>query len=179
MEETKMKRQLKFRCWDATAKIMTYGIGINSAGEPMSHEIYHRSWNIEIAHPPYPNLLEVQRGFEKIKDGFTLMQFTGLKDKNGNEIYEGDIVSLDGNITADNSMGILPNGWNFGKDDQYEVFWGELAGWELRMEVKSDSPYNAKYLNHARSLLIGGRCEIIGNIYEHPHLLNKNDPQKS
>ncbi len=42
------------------------------------------------------------------------MKKTGLFDSNNIEISEGDMVSLSGNMTADNSMGELPNGWAFG-----------------------------------------------------------------
>ena len=44
-----------------------------------------------------------------------------IRDREGDAIREGDFVSLDGNITADNSMGELPNGWAFDEDDIYEV----------------------------------------------------------
>jgi hypothetical protein len=53
------------------------------------------------------------------------MKETGLKDKNGAMIHEGNFVSLDGNITADDSMGFLPNGWTFDEDDVYEVYFDE------------------------------------------------------
>jgi catalase (peroxidase I) len=87
---------------------------------------------------------------------------TGLKDKNGVEISAGDKVSLAGNMTADNSFGILPNGWTFDEDDVYEVYFDErIKNWSLRLGVEPDSPYNRKYLNHAVSLLHGAAVAII------------------
>ena len=47
---------------------------------------------------------------------------TGLLDKHGTEIKEGDFVSLAGNMTSDDSFGVLPNGWMFDEEDVYEVY---------------------------------------------------------
>jgi uncharacterized phage protein (TIGR01671 family) len=103
-----------------------------------------------------------------------IMQYTGLHDKNGKEIYEGDIVSLANNMTADDSLGFLPNGWIFDDDDKYAVVWGEkLGGWELNIKGCDfeNNVEDAKYLDHARSLLVDESTEIIGNIYENPELV--------
>jgi hypothetical protein len=86
---------------------------------------------------------------------------TGLLDKNGKMIQGGDFVSLDGNMTADNSLGSLPNGWTFDEDDIYEVYWDErISKWSLKLDVEPDSAYNVKYMNHAVSLLHSGDVEI-------------------
>ena len=86
---------------------------------------------------------------------------TGILDRNGIEIKDGDFVSLDGNITSDDSLGYLPNGWIFDESDVYEVFFDErINEWSLKMNVEPDSPYNIKYLNHAVSLLHSGDVEI-------------------
>lgn len=68
-----MKREIKFRLWSNSLKIMF---------SPNS-EIRHL-WSIK----------EAPNGNIKVDDGDVLMQFTGMKDKNGVEIYEGDIVRI-------------------------------------------------------------------------------------
>jgi hypothetical protein len=83
----------------------------------------------------------------------SLMQYTGLKDKNGKEIYEGDVVKFDTrDIGGDIGIGVVE--WC----DDFTI--GNYPGWMLwcprwayRME------------------LLG--CDIIGNIYENPELIEK------
>lgn len=87
---------------------------------------------------------------------------TGYKDSNGGEICEGDWVSLDGNMTADDSMGVLPNGFEFTTSDVYEVFFDRrINDWSLQIPVELDSEYNVKYLNHAVSLLHSGMVKLV------------------
>lgn len=90
------------------------------------------------------------------------MKETGLLDKIGTMIKDGDYVSLDGNMTADDSMGVLPNGWTFDETDIYQVYWDErISKWSLRLGVEPDTAYNVKYMNHAVSLLHSGATQII------------------
>ena len=84
---------------------------------------------------------------------FTLMQYTGLKDKNGVEIYEGDIITMDKN--GEKSMHRV----KYMDDNDYPAF-------DLVPFVDCDC--NA--LSYAMA-----ECEIevIGNIYENPELLEE------
>lgn len=93
------------------------------------------------------------------------MKDTGLKDKQGRPILEGQRVSLNGNMTADDSLGVLPNGWVFDETAVYEVYWDErIPNWSLRLGVEPDSPYNVKYMNHAVGLLHSGAVEIVPEV---------------
>lgn len=79
-----------------------------------------------------------------------LMQFIGLLDKNGKEIYEGDILK-----NEYNEINIVK--WTWGK-------WHEMVGHgEMGAIINS----GFRILSH------GNKHEIIGNIYENPELLEK------
>jgi uncharacterized phage protein (TIGR01671 family) len=82
-----------------------------------------------------------------------LMQYTGLKDKNGKEIYEGDIVEVE------ISYGLNPP--NLGRA---VVEFRDLS-WRFEFLNKGDEEecYAKEWHNQ--------HTEVIGNIYEHPELL--------
>jgi len=85
-----------------------------------------------------------------------------MKDANGVEIKAGHWVSLDGNMTSDDSLGLLPNGWVFDESDVYEVYFDErINALSLKLRVEPDSDENIKYMNHAVSLLHGGDVKVV------------------
>lgn len=79
-------------------------------------------------------------------DEITLMQSTGLKDKNGKEVFEGDIVKMAKDV--------------YSEPTYYEVV--RHRGGAYRLESKQHGC--ELWLRHAD-------CEIVGNVYENPELL--------
>lgn len=95
-------------------------------------------------------------------DKKTLAQYTGLKDKNGREIYEGDIVRF---VNFDSSGGQRADREITGvikyQSGLYEIWNNNESEF-----FESDGAF---ILNHA--WLQDDEFEVIGNIYENPKLL--------
>jgi uncharacterized phage protein (TIGR01671 family) len=120
-------RELRFRAWDRIKRKMLYGVS---------------PFNVHITDENEPLLsLEYSK-----HDDCEFEQYTGLKDKNGKEIYEGDIVDF--------------------VDD------GECIG---VVEYDAPEFYlNADATNWGAMYLERTRCQrVIGNIHENPELLEE------
>lgn len=99
---------------------------------------------------------------DRLKD-IVLMQCSGLKDKNNNLIYEGDIVSV--KVETQDF---------FGEDEYYsENYKGEiiLEKGEIAIDVIDTTKHPISLYYHAKG------CKIIGNIYENPKLLEINNEE--
>jgi uncharacterized phage protein (TIGR01671 family) len=86
---------------------------------------------------------------------YTLMQYTGLTDKHGQEIYECDVVSNKWH----NPLADRP------EDDRYYV---EFKNGMYRMFDIAKRPGRDRFL-----WMQNDRVEVIGNKFEHPHLLQE------
>ena len=101
--------------------------------------VYGSFWN----HPVYPDIIE-DYATHRLVDRDTVGQFTGLKDKDGKEVYEGDILA--------NSHDVRVIEW---RDYQWSM-------------VSHTHPFQAT----VPMIWIGG-YKVVGNIYDNPGLLER------
>lgn len=87
-----------------------------------------------------------------------IMQFTGLHDKNGKEIYEGDIVSIPSTCYENPQIEVVEI--RVEKDHTHRDAFFECF------------PFNS-YLQSEDCYGTASESEVIGNIYENPELLQK------
>jgi len=107
-------------------------------------EIKFRAWNPHEKIMDFDELIPAQEVW--FDEGTILMQYTGLKDKNGREIYEGDVVEVVGHAWRDDWGGI-----------EEVVSWRE----DGHFFPFGDDDY----------AFTGENVKVIGNIYENPELL--------
>ena len=129
-----MQRQLKFRAWDKLAKQFTY-----------PDKGYQGHYVLDL-NGRFQNLQNGSGG-----DEYVVQQWTGLKDYESNDIYEGDIVryELDGTVYTQT------------------VGWGN-NGWEMEDTRLYSTPSITNLPNF----------EVVGNIFENSELLN-NELEKN
>ena len=154
-----MQDRFKFRVWDKSEKKMHYtDFVITSTGyaaklQPM-YELEEDENGDEIEIQCEKEFMIDQTDFEFDKK-MVVMQSTGLKDKNGKLIYEGDIVQFydDGFLKT---MKII---WD---NDELDF---KAIGLKKSVECYEEDFLYLGYIKKEYSL------EVIGNIYENPELL--------
>ena len=150
-------REIKFRAWD-------------KRNNRMWHDNTESYYNDVLKRPYKQNLMLRMDGdirtCQWYEDGVTmhelsdyeLMQYTGLKDKNGKEIYEGDIVkNIDDEMIGEIFYHPLFFAFMF-ETKEGRGYLGQEANFTIDNE-EDDRPTYCPYL------------EVIGNIYENKELL--------
>lgn len=126
---------IKFRAWNGYRKIMADYVSAiqngDTQGTPSSVNVIvnrkNETWDIK-------------------NDDVKLLQFTGLKDENGKDIYENDLVRLTDDL----------------EDPIYKVIFDEA-----KFEISGGGvcyDLGEEFMN----------CEVIGNVHENPELLEED-----
>lgn len=132
-----MERPIKFRAWDKKNKTM-----------------------IVI----FDNTKQTEWFLPNVSNNFDVMQFTGLKDINHNEIYEKDILKICNHVfTVQYEIGGFMLVRTTDKTDMYDLFkdcWNDdvypLTQFHWNVDAEEDLLAN---------------CEVIGNVYENSELM--------
>jgi len=133
-------REIKFRAWDKEEKFMLQDI----------QSMYDGSCNHKETEERYGWISCFDSFIDD--DNYVVMQYTGLKDKNGTEIYEGDIVTTDLKrpyLIVEFRDGCFMFNCNDGGEDYYDIML------PIMKEPKTIYKYG----------------EVIGNIHDNPELL--------
>lgn len=155
-----MKREIKFRAYSSH-----------------NHKMYPVSnieWDID-GHI-WVTADDGKNGIELIDEEAHLMQCTGLTDKNGRKIYEGDIVKYHmvrsyGDHYDPVTLGFIGTDWDVDADIIGKVSIWPSNGVMMTNIITDDPDMFCKKYPVPKRWHVTHDCEVIGNIFENPELL--------
>ena len=141
-------------------------------GVPVESRTNCENWYIELVKAiEYETDIEYSTYVESEEiDENTLGQYTGLKDKNGKKIYEGDIVKS----TYKEKRNFYGQNYISEMNFTEEVVWSnDYNGWCLKITDDGINLYRRfNYCEEVRNIKLDN-VEVIGNIYDNPELLEE------
>ena len=135
-------RDIKFRAWDNNEEWMVDDMLLSFDGEILTDDVQPHD-------TPYKEIELADEG------RYELMQYTGMKDVKGDEIYEGDIVHDDEFIYLV-GFGVFTDDNDFQEPTQ-----GQTGFYIVDIHTDETFPFYSM------------RYRVIGNIYENPELLEE------
>lgn len=153
-----MNRQIKFRIWNTHKRVW-----LDSSSFAVDGNGFLLNVNLG------RHECVVNSNYNASQDTYVIQYNTGLKDKNGKEIYEGDIIRYGSTVQYYESVVSYRPPYFIGKNFFYkydnDVIWGKKG-----LEAFNQGLYRAD-MNFTNFNYI----EVIGNLFENEDLLNERN----
>lgn len=139
----------------------------------MNREVKFRAWEnnlkeiIPVEEINFNSLMINQTTAWRFIDEVELMQYTGLKDKNGVEIYEGDIVEFNGLYEIKFGEHGVPNAETESYQDLATGFY-----FKAQHDLKDVEPFS---FDIPLNKIYASECEVLDNVFENPELLERDE----
>jgi uncharacterized phage protein (TIGR01671 family) len=176
-----MNRETKFRAWDPYRKLMFENVGLGPYRDRLIVYINSRQLPNDY---DMESLFEGDYAYESDEyenlyaTHLVVMQYTGLKDKNGKEVYERDIIQL----PYVSPLGEIAGAG--GVDERGKVVFAHGA-FMLHMNFEPEARPMTSWIQRAKGNYVSNYgnttiyddktlFEVIGNIYENPELLSEH-----